>query len=222
MLRAFKRTVCLGDVCCLLRGVTILCFKLIIVEALQQNSSGFTTMCNFSDGSVYSCEHGGLCGPNKTCHCQAGYYGHSCEDQVVTTVIVVLICVMPPICWTVLCIYGCKNYDSSQRQRNMDSVSRSFHTDDESVPAGLTDLPPRYHDVTNPLHSLRSLQLEHCGNTDHPPAYEEVMKVFRNIKIQENSSNNERSKVNTSRISLGSKNSAFSFELEDIDMAEEV
>ncbi|XP_033101748.1 uncharacterized protein LOC117104919 [Anneissia japonica] len=214
----FRDWSCYCNLTCLLEVIFILWCKLAFVAALQKNSSGFTTTCNFSDGSVYTCEHGGLCGPNKTCHCQSGYYGHSCEDQVVTTVIVVLICVMPPICWTVLCIYGCKNYDSSQRQRQMDSGSRSFHTDDESVPAGINDQPPCYNDVTNPFHhSIRSHHIDHCGNTDHPPAYDEVMKAFRSIKNSRKSS-----KVNTSTISLGSKNSAFSFELDDIEMAQEV
>ncbi|XP_022081546.1 uncharacterized protein LOC110974306 [Acanthaster planci] len=99
------------------------------------------------NSTLTDCKNGGECNEDGTCECPHGYSGPVCEHTVVSKAILVLVCIMPAITWTIVCCYGCRSYRAKikrQRRRASARANRQRATSDEDDIVPVDDDPPGY------------------------------------------------------------------------------
>ncbi|XP_071491303.1 uncharacterized protein [Diadema antillarum] len=136
---------------------------------------------------------------NQTCVCSSSYYGASCEFSVVNALVIVLICILPPASWLIVCCYGVHSKQASKRVQHVNSADHSSGEEPREVVREEIihdEGPPSYAavlhfdstgtyecielDVPGPGGSI-SVSLE----LDAPPSYEDWMKNAACLAEQE-------------------------------------
>ncbi|XP_038068860.1 uncharacterized protein LOC119738184 isoform X2 [Patiria miniata] len=168
---------------CIGRTPSILNAFLFLLLLYPQSSA--TEVCGNS--TLTDCKNDGVCLGDGTCECPGGYAGPKCETAVVSVAILVLVCIMPMITWTIICGYGWRSYRARVRRRRR-RRARAGSAPDAEANAPVDDDPPGYYQAVyeNPvvtgLGENPDWTTPPSNYLELPPHYEDLINAIKSTE----------------------------------------
>ncbi|XP_003724031.1 uncharacterized protein LOC100887996 [Strongylocentrotus purpuratus] len=142
-------------------------------------------------GNTTTCINNEVC-RDVGCVCPSSHYGSKCEFKITNALIIVLLCILPPVSWLAVCWYGAHSKGASglwpgSRERSSDEFEREA---EEEV---IEDHPPPTYDQSKNYDTAGTCEGVNVtiqggpgsDDVEPPPSYQEWTRKAASLRNQE-------------------------------------